>query len=69
MYSSPSSVLPSPCPGVTTPFSSEPTKIWHWHEVVAAITHNVMELTHYGHKLPIDKIVSTGVITVFLNWI
>lgn len=37
--------------------------------VVAAITRNVMELTHYGHKLPIDKIVSTGVITVFLNWI
>lgn len=49
------------CPGLTTPFSSEPAKIWHWHEV--------MELTHYGHKLPIDKIVSTGVITVFLNWI
>lgn len=69
MYSSPSSVLPSPCPGLTTPFSSEPAKKWHWHEVVAAITRNVMELTHYGHKLPIDKIVSTGVITVFLNWI
>lgn len=38
---------------------------WSWR----AITRNVMELTHYGHKLPIDKIVSTGVITVFLNWI
>lgn len=36
---------------------------------MAAITRNVMELIHYGHKLPIDKIVSTGVITVFLNWI
>lgn len=36
---------------------------------MAAITRNVMELTHYGRKLPIDKIVSTGVITVFLNWI